>query len=82
MLKQIVDGRWLTANGVFALLPANAVGDDIEIYTDETRAQVALTWRNLRQQNERPPRQGELLPRRLRRAEGLGRARTTSARSP
>jgi 5-methyltetrahydrofolate--homocysteine methyltransferase len=54
MLKQIVDGRWLTANGVLALLPANAVGDDIEIYADESRARVVLTWRNLRQQNERP----------------------------
>jgi 5-methyltetrahydrofolate--homocysteine methyltransferase len=54
MLKRIVDGRWVTANGVVALLPANAVGDDIEIYTDESRTQVALTWHNLRQQNERP----------------------------
>jgi 5-methyltetrahydrofolate--homocysteine methyltransferase len=54
MLKQIIAGRWLTASGVVALLPANSVGDDIECYTDETRTQVALTWRNLRQQNERP----------------------------
>ena len=37
-----------------ALLPANAVGDDIECYADETRARTILTWRNLRQQNERP----------------------------
>ena len=54
MLKRIIDGRWLTANGVIALMPANAVGDDIELYTDESRTQVALTWHNLRQQNERP----------------------------
>jgi len=54
MLKQIVHGRWLTANGAIALMPANAVGDDIELYTDESRSVVALTWRNLRQQNERP----------------------------
>ena len=54
MLKRIVDGRWLTANGVVALLPANSVGDDIEIYADATRKEVALTWRNLRQQNQRP----------------------------
>jgi 5-methyltetrahydrofolate--homocysteine methyltransferase len=40
---------------VVALLPANAVGDDIELYTDELRTEVALTWRNLRQQNARPP---------------------------
>jgi len=54
MLEKIVQGRWLTANAVIALLPANAVGDDIELYTDDARSEVALTWRNLRQQNERP----------------------------
>src|SRR6202163_3815167 len=54
MLKQIVEGRWLTANGVVALLPANSVVDDILLYTDESRRNVALTWRNLRQQNQRP----------------------------
>src|SRR5450432_3494383 len=54
MLKRVIDGRWLTANGVVALLPANAVGDDIEFYGDASRASVAFTWRNLRQQNQRP----------------------------
>ena len=55
MLKQVVEGRWLTANGVVALLPANAIGDDIEMYNDESRSNSALFWPNLRQQNERPP---------------------------
>ena len=55
MLKKIVEGRWLTANGVVGLWPANAVGDDIELYADDARRSVALTWHNLRQQNERPP---------------------------
>jgi 5-methyltetrahydrofolate--homocysteine methyltransferase len=55
LLKRIIEGRWLTASGVIALLPANSVGDDIELYADEARSEVALTWRNLRQQNERPP---------------------------
>jgi 5-methyltetrahydrofolate--homocysteine methyltransferase len=50
MLKRVIDGRWLTANGVIALLPANSVGDDIEVYTDASRSQTALTWHNLRQQ--------------------------------
>ena len=54
MLQDIVAGRWLTANGVIALLPANAVGDDIELYADDARTKVTLTWHNLRQQNERP----------------------------
>src|SRR6201994_5201336 len=55
MLSRRIQGRWLTANGVVMLLPANTVNDDdIEIYTDESRTQVAMTWRNLRQQSERP----------------------------
>ena len=54
MLKQIIDGRWLTANGVVSLMPANAVGDDILLYADEARAKVVLTWHNQRQQSERP----------------------------
>ncbi|MDB5807143.1 MAG: metH [Betaproteobacteria bacterium] len=55
MLKKIIDGRWLTANGVITLLPANTVNDDdIEIYTDETRSEVALTWYGMRQQTKKP----------------------------
>ena len=55
MLKKIIEGRWLTANGVVALLPANTVNDDdIEIYTDDTRSQVAFTYYGLRQQTEKP----------------------------
>jgi 5-methyltetrahydrofolate--homocysteine methyltransferase len=54
MLERIIAGRWLTASGAVALLPANSVGDDIVLYADESRREVALTWHNLRQQNERP----------------------------
>ena len=55
MLKKIVDGRWLQANGVVALLPANTVrDDDIEVYTDESRTGVAFTWHGLRQQGVKP----------------------------
>ncbi|MBI1174276.1 MAG: methionine synthase [Sideroxydans sp.] len=55
MLKRIVDEKWLTANAVFGLFPANSVnGDDIEIYTDDKRKQVAMTWHNLRQQTKKP----------------------------
>ena len=55
MLKKVIDGRWLTANGVVALLPANTVNDDdIEIYTDETRSQTAFTWYGMRQQTVKP----------------------------
>ncbi len=55
LLNKIIDGRWLTANGVIALLPANTVNDDdIEIYTDETRTEVAFTYYGLRQQTVKP----------------------------
>ena len=51
MMKRIVEGRWLTANGVVGFYPANSVNDeDIEIYKDETRSEVLFTYRNLRQQ--------------------------------
>ena len=63
MLKKIIEGRWLTANGVIMLLPANSVNDDdIEIYTDETRSQVALTYYGLRQQTEKPVIDGVARP--------------------
>ena len=55
MLKKIIDGRWLNANGVIALMPANTVNDDdIEIYTDESRSQVAFTYYGMRQQTLKP----------------------------
>ncbi len=50
MLQQIVSENWLTAKAVVGLWPANSVGDDIEIYTDETRTEVLYTQRTLRQQ--------------------------------
>jgi 5-methyltetrahydrofolate--homocysteine methyltransferase len=54
LLKKIIDGRWLTANAVVALYPANSVNDDdIAFYTDESRTEVALTWYGLRQQTEK-----------------------------
>ncbi|PLQ02012.1 methionine synthase [Cupriavidus pauculus] len=65
MLARLIQGRWLTANGVMALLPANTVNDDdIEIYTDESRSKVAMTWNNLRQQSERPVVDGVRRPNR------------------
>ena len=55
MLARIIDEKWLTANAVVGLFPANRVnGDDIEIYTDESRQQVAMTFHFLRQQMVKP----------------------------
>jgi 5-methyltetrahydrofolate--homocysteine methyltransferase len=55
MLDSIVEAKWLTASGVIGLFPANAVEDDIEVYTDETRREVLTTLRQLRQQSEHRP---------------------------
>ena len=56
MLDKIVREKWLKANAVFGLFPANSVdGDDIEIYSDESRAHVSMVFHNLRQQMVKPP---------------------------
>lgn len=52
MLDTLIKEKWLTANGVIGFFPANAVGDDIELYTDDTRTEVLTTLHNLRQQGE------------------------------
>jgi 5-methyltetrahydrofolate--homocysteine methyltransferase len=63
MLKKVIEGRWLTANGVVALMPANTVNDDdIEIYTDDSRTQVAFTWYGMRQQTVKPVIDGVARP--------------------
>ena len=63
MLKRIIAGRWLTANAVIGIYPANRVNDDdIEFYTDETRSEVALTWYGLRQQTEKHVIDGVIRP--------------------
>lgn len=65
MLRRLIEGRWLTANGVIGLFPANTVNDDdIEIYADESREQVLMTWRGLRMQTERPVVDGVRRPNR------------------
>jgi 5-methyltetrahydrofolate--homocysteine methyltransferase len=63
MLQKIIDGRWLTANAVMGLYPANTVNDDdIALYTDESRNQVVMTWRGLRQQTEKHMIDGVMRP--------------------
>ena len=52
MLDQLIAEKWLTANGIIGLFPANAVGDDIEVYEDDSRAAVHLRLHHLRQQGE------------------------------
>ncbi|HWH72757.1 MAG TPA: vitamin B12 dependent-methionine synthase activation domain-containing protein, partial [Methylibium sp.] len=65
MLQRLIEGRWLQAHGVMGLYPANSVGDDdIEIYADESRSEVLMTWRGLRMQSERPVIDGVRRPNR------------------
>ena len=47
---RIIEEKWLTANGVIGFFPANAIGDDIEVYADSERSEVLATLHNLRQQ--------------------------------
>jgi 5-methyltetrahydrofolate--homocysteine methyltransferase len=53
MLKQLIAEKWLKANAVVGFWPANSVGDDVELYTDESRSKVLATLHTLRQQMAR-----------------------------
>jgi 5-methyltetrahydrofolate--homocysteine methyltransferase len=55
LLHRIVSERLLSARAVFGLFPANAVGDDVEIYTGDDRQTVRAVLRGLRQQFEKGP---------------------------
>jgi 5-methyltetrahydrofolate--homocysteine methyltransferase len=60
MLQQLIAETWLAANAVVGFWPANSVGDDIEIYTDDTRTKVLATLHTLRQQMARDPGRANL----------------------
>jgi 5-methyltetrahydrofolate--homocysteine methyltransferase len=53
MLNRILNEKLLKASGVIGFYPANSVGDDIEVYTDETRTTVWKKLCHLRQQNQK-----------------------------
>jgi len=53
LLDTIIAKNLITARGVYGLFPANAVGDDIELYTDASRTQVLTRFHFLRQQADR-----------------------------
>ncbi|MFL6581160.1 MAG: methionine synthase [Burkholderiales bacterium] len=54
MLARIIGESWLGAAAVIGLFPANSVGDDIEVYTDDSRQRIATTFHFLRQQMVKP----------------------------
>jgi 5-methyltetrahydrofolate--homocysteine methyltransferase len=53
LLDKIIAEKLITARGVYGLFPANAVGDDVELYTDNTRTKVYQRFHFLRQQANR-----------------------------
>ncbi|WP_263378235.1 methionine synthase [Granulicella paludicola] len=53
LLDVIIENKLITARGVYGFFPANAVGDDVELYTDETRTKVLTKFHFLRQQANR-----------------------------
>ncbi|WP_138431790.1 methionine synthase [Fodinibius saliphilus] len=53
LLDKIVDQKLLKAKAVMGLFPANAVGDDVELYTDDSREEVLTTFHMLRQQAQK-----------------------------
>jgi 5-methyltetrahydrofolate--homocysteine methyltransferase len=53
LLEKIVSDKWLTARAVYGFFPANATGDDVELYADATRTRVVATFHFLRQQIEK-----------------------------
>lgn len=60
MLDTIVKKSWLEAKAVYGIFPANSVGDDIEIYEDESRENVLYVQRTLRQQSKKAKGQANL----------------------
>ena len=54
MLKKIIYENWLKANAVIGIYPAKAVGDDIEVYEDESCKKVKTVFHSLRQQTKKP----------------------------
>ncbi|MCH7589515.1 B12-binding domain-containing protein [PVC group bacterium] len=60
LLKRLIGRKQLRANAVLAFYPANAVGDDIELYTDESRKKVLATIHTLRQQINKSARRSNM----------------------
>ena len=54
LLDRVEKEKLLEARGMCAMFPANSLGDDIEVYTDESRTEVLKVLHNLRQQTEKP----------------------------
>ena len=60
MLQRIIDEKWLTANGVYGIFPANSEQDDILVFEDEERKKVGTRFTNLRNQTLKESGQSNL----------------------
>ena len=82
LLNDIVSRNLLAARGVYGFFPANAVGDDVELYTDDSRTQVLTTFHFLRQQMDKPAGPVQPLPRRLHRPQVAPTINSSTLNSP
>jgi 5-methyltetrahydrofolate--homocysteine methyltransferase len=62
LLDRIIEESLITARGVYGFFPANAVGDDVELYTDGTRGRVLERFHFLRQQSNKEGQKGDAAP--------------------
>jgi 5-methyltetrahydrofolate--homocysteine methyltransferase len=60
MLNKVVSEKWIRLRAVAGLFPANAEGDDIQVYSDESRDKVLAVFHTLRQQTGKPAGQSNL----------------------
>ena len=54
MLDQVVGEDWIEARGIYGFFPGQSAGDDLRLFSDESRDSVAATFHFLRQQTEKP----------------------------
>jgi len=55
LIETVIHEKWLTAKAVIGIFPANSVGDDIELFSDDKREHVLTMFHTLRQQNDKGP---------------------------
>jgi 5-methyltetrahydrofolate--homocysteine methyltransferase len=78
LLDRLISQKLLAGKAVYGFYPAHSVGDDIELYTDESRTKILTTFHTLRQQMDKPAEQPNyaladfIAPRESGRADHLG----------
>jgi len=62
MLREFIAEKHVTLNAIIGLYPANTVGDDMEVYEDESRTTVRCKFHGLRQQSEKDEKNDPCAP--------------------